>query len=51
VDLLLGNPAKAERELGWKRKVSFDGLVEMMVDADLRAVLNKSAAFVRENNK
>ena len=36
VDLLLGNPAKAERELGWKRKVSFRELVKIMIDADLK---------------
>lgn len=35
VDLLLGDPGKAKRELGWEPKVSFRGLVEMMVDADL----------------
>ncbi|PBK63238.1 probable GDP-mannose 4,6 dehydratase [Armillaria ostoyae] len=38
VDLLLGNPAKAERVLGWKRKVDFDSLVKEMVAADLKAV-------------
>ncbi|KAG1835714.1 hypothetical protein EV424DRAFT_20831 [Suillus variegatus] len=37
VDLLLGNPAKAERVLGWKRKVDFDSLVTEMVKADLKA--------------
>jgi len=37
VELLLGNPAKAERKLGWKRKVDFDSLVKEMVGADLRA--------------
>ncbi|KAJ8461786.1 hypothetical protein ONZ45_g18176 [Pleurotus djamor] len=37
VDLLLGNPAKAERVLGWKRKVDFDSLVREMVEADLKA--------------
>ena len=36
VDLLLGDPAKAKRELGWELKTSFDQLVEMMVDADLK---------------
>ncbi|KAF9022208.1 GDP-mannose 4,6-dehydratase [Hymenopellis radicata] len=41
VDLLLGNPAKAERELGWKRKVDFPSLVNEMVDADLAAVKTK----------
>ena len=35
VDILLGNPAKAEKELGWKRKVDFNGLVKMMVEHDL----------------
>ncbi|KAF8173674.1 GDP-mannose 4,6-dehydratase [Pholiota molesta] len=38
VDLLLGNPAKAERLLGWKRRVDFDSLVREMVDADVKAV-------------
>lgn len=35
VDLLLGNPTKAETELGWKRKVDFPGLVKLMVWHDL----------------
>lgn len=35
--LLLGNPAKAERVLGWKRQVDFDSLVKEMVNADLKA--------------
>lgn len=35
VDILLGNPAKAEHVLGWKRKVDFEGLVGMMVEHDL----------------
>ena len=35
VDLLLGDPLKAEQALGWKRKVGFKELVEMMVRADL----------------
>jgi hypothetical protein len=36
VDLLWGSPAKAERELGWKRKVDFDSLVKEMVEADVK---------------
>jgi GDPmannose 4,6-dehydratase len=36
VDLLLGDPSKAKRQLGWELKTSFDQLVEMMVDADLK---------------
>ena len=35
VEQLLGNPAKAIRELGWKPKVQFEELVEMMMKADL----------------
>ena len=35
VELLLGDPGKAKRVLGWEPKVSFKGLVEMMVDADM----------------
>jgi len=35
VDILLGNPEKAEKVLGWKRKVDFPGLVKMMVQHDL----------------
>lgn len=38
VDLLIGDPAKSERQLGWKRSVDFPGLVKLMVDADLAAV-------------
>ena len=35
VDLLLADPSKARRELGWAPKVGFAELVAMMVDADL----------------
>lgn len=38
VDLLIGDPAKAKRELGWKPEVDFHGLVKMMVDADVEAL-------------
>ena len=38
VDLLLGNPTKAEKELGWKREVSFKELVSRMVRNDLALV-------------
>jgi len=34
VDHLHGDPSKAKRVLGWKPKVSFKGLIEMMVKAD-----------------
>lgn len=35
VDLLVGDASKAASALGWQPRVSFDGLVRMMVDADL----------------
>ena len=35
VDILLGDPSKAENILGWKRKVDFPGLVKLMVQHDL----------------
>lgn len=35
VDLLWGDPSKAQQALGWQRKVDFKGLVKMMVAADL----------------
>ena len=36
VDVLLGNPHKAEKTLGWKRAVDFPGLVKLMVKHDLK---------------
>ena len=36
VDDLLGNPAKAERVLGWKATTRFEELAKLMVDADIR---------------
>lgn len=38
VEVLLGNPAKAEAELGWKRTISFSELVKRMVENDLMLV-------------
>jgi GDPmannose 4,6-dehydratase len=36
VDLLLGDPSKAKKELGWKPEVSFEQLVKMMMEHDLK---------------
>ncbi|WP_029541433.1 GDP-mannose 4,6-dehydratase [Selenomonas sp. AB3002] len=38
VDLLLGDPKKAEAKLGWTAKTSLEELIHMMVDADLKRV-------------
>jgi GDPmannose 4,6-dehydratase len=35
VDLLIGDPSKAKKQLGWTPEVSFEQLVEMMVRADI----------------
>jgi GDPmannose 4,6-dehydratase len=35
VDLLIGDPSKAKRVLGWEPKVTFEQLVETMVQADI----------------
>jgi GDPmannose 4,6-dehydratase len=36
VDILLGDPTKAKEQLGWKPKVSFGGLIDMMIESDLQ---------------
>ncbi len=38
VDLLIGDPAKAKRQLGWQPSTSFRELVEMMVEGDMELV-------------
>lgn len=41
VDLLLGNSDKASKKLGWKPKVDFEQLIEMMVQHDLKRVMGE----------
>ncbi|MEO6694382.1 MAG: GDP-mannose 4,6-dehydratase [Ignavibacteria bacterium] len=41
VDLLIGDPTKAEKILGWKPKVTFEELVKIMVEADCEMVQKK----------
>ena len=41
VDVLLGDSSKIRRKLGWKPRVSFDGLVKMMVEHDLDLAKNE----------
>jgi GDPmannose 4,6-dehydratase len=38
VDLLIGDPAKAKQKLGWEPSVTFEQLVQLMVEADLKAL-------------
>lgn len=41
VDILIGNPSKAKKILGWSPKVTFDELVKIMVKADIEMVQKK----------
>ncbi|HQN09825.1 MAG TPA: GDP-mannose 4,6-dehydratase, partial [Thermoanaerobaculia bacterium] len=43
VELLLGDPAKAKKVLGWQPTVTFEGLVEMMTRADLELAAREAA--------
>jgi GDPmannose 4,6-dehydratase len=47
VETLLGDPSKAQRELGWTPRTSFDQLVEEMISADLKAA--QRDALVRQH--
>jgi GDPmannose 4,6-dehydratase len=44
VDILIGNPAKAQKVLGWHNKTSLEVLIRMMVEADLRRVKRETAS-------
>jgi len=50
VEFLWGNCEKAEKELGWKRKVDFKSLVKMMVDSDMRKIAGKSSEDFKKEN-
>ena len=43
VDLLVGDAAKAETQLGWRPRTRFNQLVEMMVDHDLETLQRQGA--------
>ena len=48
VDLLIGDPSKARRELGWEAKIGLDEMVAEMVASDLRAVREEAERRDRE---
>ncbi|MEM6868980.1 MAG: GDP-mannose 4,6-dehydratase [Cyanobacteria bacterium P01_C01_bin.121] len=50
VDLLIGDPTKAKQALGWEPELDFQGLVKLMVDADLEAIGEKPMS-IREAGK
>ena len=41
VDVLVGDASKAQRKLGWSARTRFNGLVRLMVDADIAALKNE----------
>ncbi len=43
VDLLVGDPSKAKEKLGWEPDVTFEQLIELMVDADLERLQEEEA--------
>jgi GDPmannose 4,6-dehydratase len=45
VDILTGNPAKAETALGWQRSTGFDELVALMAEADRKRLASGSFLF------
>ncbi len=45
VDLLIGDQSKAGKKLGWEPTVDFQGLVHMMVDADLKLLSDRKGAY------
>ncbi len=49
VDLLLGDPTKAHKVLGWKHKTSFKGMVKEMVASDLVTVKAEAMRFGRRD--
>lgn len=49
VDILLGDPSKAGDKLGWKAEVSFQQLIEMMVEEDLKRVQAEMAQAAYRN--
>jgi GDPmannose 4,6-dehydratase len=48
VDLLIGDPSKAKRKLGWEAKTKFKDLVRIMVDADMETA--EKEAYINNYN-
>ena len=49
VELLVGDASKARRILGWQPTVTFEGLVRLMVDADIAALTNHGRSEGRKD--
>ncbi len=50
VDLLIGDYAKAKRQLGWEPKTKFDELVKLMVDADVKLLQDHREGRIKVNS-
>ena len=46
--IVWGNSEKAEKELGWRRKVDFKQLVAMMMDSDMKEITGMDCRGYRE---
>jgi GDPmannose 4,6-dehydratase len=42
VDILIGDASKAHRQLGWEPSVSFEQLVQIMVDSDIELLAQEN---------
>ncbi len=51
VEFLWGNASKAEKELGWKRKVDFQALVAMMMNSDLKEIIGMDCETYRAQHE
>lgn len=51
VDLLIGDPSKAKKELGWAPKTTFKELVHIMVDADIEDLKDQQAGRVSKRHE
>ncbi len=49
VDTLIGDAAKARKQLGWQHRTTFDMLVREMVEGDLKAVLEEHGRVQRHD--
>jgi len=45
VDLLVGDPTKAEKELGWKAETKFEDLIKLMIKEDLNILKNEKVIY------
>ncbi|MGB7338150.1 MAG: GDP-mannose 4,6-dehydratase [Phototrophicaceae bacterium] len=46
VDLLIGDPSKAEEKLGWKPTVTFEDMIQMMVEADIARLQKDPETYI-----